>query len=433
MMLGYLCALGVAVLFMLYLDGEIGVMMLAFLLVMPLLSLGVTLWVRRGLTVRLELPDNCARQRPIPLRLVLEKKSVLPLPFLRLRLAADAHFAPLNPAAQELSDAPTRESGLLGFFRYQKAYRAWRRSLFEQLTPDVLPICCSMGIQHETSLELQLEGVFCGNGVVTASQMVVSDFLGMARFRKRGEVTEQVLLLPEIPQMKGNNELFRTVSNEVMTADEESDTTPIFSAASTAGYEHRDYIAGDSLRRINWKLSSKRHRLMVRMDEPVSLAKLSVVLDFRRAANPPCMAKTLAMEQQLIETALGLLRLCIEQGFPCILYFLDETAQWVSLTLDSPAQLATEAVTLLRGGYRPPDLLRDAPALPPALVRDGSTILLYFSAHPEASSSAALEQLPCETIYYVLPSAVGNMPKTLPKYASLWRTTEEHSLEPCRN
>jgi hypothetical protein len=55
---------------------------------------------------------------------------------------------------------------------------------------------------------------------------------------------------------------------------------------------------------------------MVRRDEPVALARLLVVLDFRRRANSLPQAELLEAEEQLIETALGFLMLCAKTAIP---------------------------------------------------------------------------------------------------------------------
>ncbi len=432
MLFGYACAVGIAVLFMLYLDGEIGVMMLAFLLLMPILSLGVTLWVKRTLRISVEMPESVAKHRAFPVKIVMEKKSRLPMPFLRMKMVADRHFAPLNPAAEELADAPVQQgSGVFSYLKYQKAYKAWRKSLFTQLTPDMLPICLSMGTERKKVLELSLEGDLCGTGTLTLSEGKISDFLRMFRFSYKQEVKGKTLLLPEIPQLKVSNELFRTVSDEVMTADEECDVTPTYSASSTAGYEHRDYVPGDSLKRINWKLSTKKHRLMVRMDEPVALAKLSVVLDFHRPENPPAPKILYTLEQQLTETALGLLMLCMKQGFPCVLHFQDENGTWVAMSLDTPEQLAVEAVTLLRGGFRSSAELAGCEPVPPAVQRDGGSTVLWFASHCSPAASAAVSSLQASSVYFVLPKRTDAAEKTagLPSRAQIWYATEENNLE----
>lgn len=436
MTLGYICAVCVAVLFMLYLDGDIGVMMLAFLLVMPILSLLVTLWVKRSLTISMSLPDSTAKHKPTTLQITIEKKTVLPLPFLRMKLTADAHFFPIDKNADPLPPEPVQGDGLFAYLRYVSKYKEWRKLICKLPTPDTLYFRCSMGTEKKKRLTVPLTGKYCGMGTVTLSDIKLSDFLAMFSMKPQLETDANILILPEIPQMKVSNELFRTVSNEAVTADEESDTTPTFSAASTAGYEHRDYIPGDSLKRINWKLSSKRHKLMVRMDEPVALSKLCVILDFLRDFDEekPLAAK-LMQEEQLIESALGLVKLCTQQGFPCVLHYPDENSEWTRVCADSPEQIDSEAVTILRGGFRPlTEFTCDL--LPASASQECSAIVLYFTSHMDSEKAARLEKLPASSLYVVIPKADAETQQgeiSLPKNASLWHTDKEHNLSPNRS
>ena len=436
MTLGYLCAVGVAVLFMLYLDGDIGVMMLAFLLVMPVLSLLVTLWVKRSLTVSMSLPDNTAKNKPATLQITIEKKTVLPMPFLRMKLTADAHFFPIDKNADPLPLEPVQGKGIFAYLRYVSKYKEWRKLICKLPTPDTLYFRCSMGTEKKKRLTVPLTGQYCGMGTVTLSEIRLSDFLAMFTWKPELGGTASVLILPEIPRLKVSNELFRTVSNEAVTADEESDNTPTFSAASTAGYEHRDYIAGDSLKRINWKLSSKRHKLMVRMDEPVALSKLCVILDFLRDFDEEIpLAAKLMQEEQLIESALGLVKLCTQQGFPCVLHYPDENSEWTRVCADSPEQIDSEAVTILRGGFRPlTEFTCDL--LPPSASQESASIILYFTSHMDGEKAARLEKLSAASLYVVTPQADAAVPQgelSLPKNATLWHTDKEHNLSPSRS
>ena len=143
---GYICAIIIAAVFMFYMDGQIGVMMLSFLLLMPVIS-GVMTWlVRRSLTVELELPDTAAKQKQISAVIRVKKDTPLPLPFLRMQLTADAHFLPLNPNAEPLPDQPLEGAG--GMLRYRAAMSKWKKLRRTQLTPETLPICASMGIER---------------------------------------------------------------------------------------------------------------------------------------------------------------------------------------------------------------------------------------------------------------------------------------------
>ena len=385
---GYLCAVLLAVMFMLYLDGQIGVMMLAFLLLMPVISLLATLRVRKRISLTLTAPDTASKQKAFDAVLRLSKRTRLPVPFLRMQFTADAHFAPLIPGANPLPAKPVRGSS-----SYRREMRLWRFSREAQLVPETLPLCLSAGTETEAEYRIRIEPRFCGRGILSAEEVILSDFLGMFRFRLKNGCRTGVTVMPEIPEIKAGSALFRAVSDTVSTADEESEATPNFSASAQPGYEHRDYIPGDSLKRINWKLSTKRHHLMVRQDEPVALARLSVVLDFRRPQNGLSPAEQLAAEEQLTETALGFVMLCAKYGFPCELSYPDAAGSWSTLPIDNAGQLETEAVTMLEGGFRDRETLSAAGPLPPDTERDAGILLLYFTVCPDAETAEALETL----------------------------------------
>ena len=448
MTLGYFCAVGLAVVFMLYMDGEIGVMMLAFLLLMPVLSLLVTLWVRRGLSISLELPDSTGKHQPITAKLHLEKQSRLPLPFLRLYFSADEHFYPLNTAGEPLSKKPDPSQMTPG--EYRRAYKSWKQMRRLHLTPDSLPLCLSAGTALTADYTIPLRPRFCGKGTVSLHDAVLSDFLGMFRFRiPKGPDTNQiegalgltspgrlldsrsVLILPEIPEIKANSALYRSVANAVQTADEETESTPNFSASAAPGYEHRGYIPGDPLKRINWKLSSKRHQLMVRQDEPVALARLSVVLDFRSDDRSISEKARLMEEEQLIETALGFLMLCAQFGYPCRLSYITDLFEWNSLSIDDGVQLETESLTLLAGGFRHIDLLSRFPLLPPEVMQDSGILLLYFTTVPDGETVSALNALsvPCELITPQLEAQIAVKPDA----GGLWLVGPGHELTAVRS
>lgn len=435
MTFGYFAAILIAIVFMLYMDGDIGVMMLAFLLLMPVLSIVTTLYVRKKLHVRMELhPDTVGKTQKTAVKLVLEKDTVLPLPFLRMELHADAHFIPLNPEVDPLPARPVDD----GSARARREYKQWRKNRKSRLRPDTLPLCLSMGMARKAQYEIQLHPRYCGAGTVTLKAMRLSDYLAMLSVSVKQTCEASLLITPEIPELKANNSLFRAVATAVAAADEETEAMPNFSASSMPGYEHRDYIPGDSLKRINWKLSSKRHHLMVRQDEPIALARLSVVLDFRRKTEEtvsdslygddtePLRTEMLEEEETLIETALGFLMLCAKYGYPCTLNYADVNGAWSSLSVDSAEQLAVEAVTLLRGGFRDAAKLSTLPLFPPQLMQESSNLLLYFTASCDPATAAGLETYP-NTMYLMVPEQAAGR-TAVPKNGSLWFVTPERQI-----
>ena len=425
-MAGYICAIGIALIFMLFMDGQIGVMMLSFLLLMPLLSLIVTLIVRRYIRIRLILPDSAGKHQQIPAIIELEKDTPIPLPFLRLRLHADAHFLALNPEAEPLPEKPVQGFGAAAAMRYRSEMNRWKKLRKTQLAPDTLPLCLSMGTARKQQYRIMLHPRFCGKGDVRLTDLQISDYLAMFRFRMKQEIAETVLITPEIPEMKANSELFRSVSTVVAASDEETESTPTHSASAMPGYEHRDYVPGDSLKRINWKLSSKRHHLMVRQDEPIALARLSVVLDFRRSGQDIPMTQKLGAEEQLIESALGFLMLCARYGYPCKLCYADVNGEWSSLSIDDAEQLAVEAVNLLRGGFRDHAALAGTSVIPHELLQEAGALLLYFTTDASPEITGALEQYP-SVLYLAAPEQLASG-FAVPKNGSLWLITPDHRL-----
>ena len=193
------------------------------------------------------------------------------------------------------------------------------------------------------------------------------------------------------------------------------------------GYEHREYIPGDSLKRINWKLSSKRRHLMVRQDEPIALARLAVVMDFRRSRGAEPTAAHLEAEEHLIETALGFLMLCARNGYPCKLFYPDIAGEWTAIAVDYGEQVAVEAVNLLRGGFRPAEELAGTAAVPPQLAQETESVLLWFAAESTPETAAMLEQL--HTLLYLVVPERMHEDICLPDNGSLWYVTADHSLK----
>lgn len=424
MTIGYIGTLIIALFFMHSMDGSIGVMMMSFLILMPLISVIMTLIVRKSLKITLEVPDSAGKQQPVSAIIRLEKTTILPVPFLRMNLNADAHFDALNPEAEPLPMKPDERSCSRG--QYQRKYRRWKKLRKTQLLPDTLPICLSMGTARNATYRIRLNPRFCGSGTVSLDDIRLSDYFAMFQLKLRMELRAHLLITPEIPELKANSVLFRSVSTEIAAADEETEATPSHSASAMPGYEHRDYIPGDSLKRINWKLSSKRRHLMVRQDEPIALARLSVVLDFRRDNREIPLEKRLAAEEQLIETALGFLMLCARYGYPCKLHYLDALGEWENFSIDDGEQLAVESVNLLRGGFRSAEQTAASSQLPPALLQEAGCVLLYFTANTTAETAAALESFSAQ-LYWIVPEQDAEI-CAVPKNGSLWLVTQDYRL-----
>ncbi|MDE5584682.1 MAG: DUF58 domain-containing protein [Ruminococcus sp.] len=197
----------------------------------------------------------------------------------------------------------------------------------------------SMFSEHEKSFTFNVDALIGGNGEISVDSVYSCGFLGFIRLKTRLPLpsAKSVGVIPEIPDIKASSQLFRAIADVVMTSDddEENDTAMLFSANTTPGYEHREYMEGDPLKRINWKLSSKRSKLMVRLDEASASVQPMILLDlFRNGGNK--IADAVADEEKLLTAVFGLLVLMVKQGMACSFAYRDSSGEMVTESIDNP-------------------------------------------------------------------------------------------------
>ena len=324
-----------AYVFTFHLDGDIGVVIWSFLIIAPLLSFLLAFLARRNVHADVQVPVYIAKGRRFSAKIRLYAEGVLPVPFLRLHPEQSANFQPDDP-----------------------------RIIQTALSP-----------KQPQEITYEMTARYAGCGDVTLSSVQVSDYLGLISLPLQGFPRFcRVGVIPEIPSLTGAAIMLQSVSNVVMTQDdEEEESSAAFSSVSMPGYVHREYVEGDSLRRINWKLSAKRGKLMVRMDEAASAVRPAVLLDLRQAETE----EALRMREILMEGALGFLILLVRQGIPCSLRFATE-GSWKQLILENEDAVREAAVELATADFR-----NDGCRLDREAMLDKAGAFLIYTADPD--------------------------------------------------
>ncbi len=322
--------------FTFHLDGDIGVVVFSFLIIAPLLSILLAVFAKKRVSMQLRAPEYIAKGRQCSVQIQLRADGFLPIPFLRIRLAASA-------ALQVQDD----------------------RAVQTALSP-----------KQPQEIEFPMTALHDGCANASLSQAEVSDYLGLLHFPL--ENLPQCLkigVIPPVPSLTNAGVLLHSVSDAVLTQDEEEEeSAAAFSSVSMPGYIHRDYVEGDSLRRINWKLSAKRGKLMVRMDEAASAVRPVVVLDLRMTEDE----QELSMRDTLIEGALGFLVLLVQQGIACTLRYATE-GNWQQRILETEDAVRETAVELATADFRNDGFRIDRSAL-----QDKAGAYLIYTANPDA-------------------------------------------------
>ena len=284
--------------FTFYIDGEIGIILIAFLISAPLISLIISLYSKDRIKVSFDCDGYVKSGNDLNITVSLEKENSLPLSIIEI--------------VPEFSDV---------FEKNQKCYRL------------------SMLNGSKKNFTFNANAVTGGNGEISFKSVYSCGFLGFAKFRfeKNIPVPKSVGVIPEIPEVKASSQLFRSIADAVVTSDddEDNDTSMLYSANTAPGYEHREYIQGDPLKRINWKLSSKKSKLMVRLDEATASVQPVIVLDLFRSidADP---AEAVLSEEKLLVSVFALLSLLVKQGIACNFVYYDGSGDIVTESVDNP-------------------------------------------------------------------------------------------------
>ncbi|MBR7040153.1 MAG: DUF58 domain-containing protein [Oscillospiraceae bacterium] len=382
LVLALACMAGMAYVFTFYLDSDIGVVVCAFLILAPLLSVLLAWIAARHVTVTLSAPDCLPKGRHFTVKLHAVFGARLPVPFLRVKFAQEANFAPDDPRAVQ----------------------------------------SAMTFTEPLDMEHGLKALYAGRGLVGAETLYVSDYLGLAQFPvKDAPGAVRIGVIPLVPELTGAGVMLRTVNDIVMTDDEEEETNVLYASQSTPGYIHRDYFPGDDLRRINWKMSAKRRKLMIRMDEAASTVRPTLVLDLA----PQHDAPGLALRERMMEGALGLLRLLVRQGIVCSLRYPTDGG-WTMLPLDTEDSVQEAAVALADA-----DFSGDGQRIDPGVRADHAGAVIVFTSMPDAALDAALGGFKdCGTLLCVCP-VMEPLP-TLANADALWQMDDSFGFTSLR-
>ncbi len=335
----------IANLFTAYLDGDIGVVLWSFLIIAPLLSELLRWLASRRLAADLEAPVYVAKGKRFSVKTILNASGRLPVPFVRCTLSQTGNLQPEDPRPFQTAMLPGKPLEVQSF----------------------------------------MTAAHAGCGEVRLERMLLSDFLGetSAALQDLPE-TRKIGVIPEIPVLAEASVMLRAVTDLVQTQDEdEEESSAMFSSVASPGYIHRDYVPGDNLRRINWKLSAKRGKFMVRMDEAAATVRPTLLLDLPAEDAP----KSWEQRSLLMEGALGFLDLLVQQGVACSLRF-PTGGRWECLPLENEEHVRQAAVALATA-----DFSTDGNRLDPDAQQDKAGAFLVYSSHPDAGLSHAMRSL----------------------------------------
>lgn len=245
----YIQALAFAVLFLVFINGSIGWALVYVLVGVGLLSALTCAFSRKRFTVELKPRSEFAEFGDrLCYDVVVSKNGFCFLPFIEIKIEGSAE------AAIQTSLLFRRRVVVAGAYKTERS----------------------------------------GMNTLTARLATVRDFWSIVRFRVPLSETAFIAVTPRPIEYSGPEIIMKNLPSE----DEEAEEGHSVMSGGLPGYEHREYFPGDSLRRINYKLSAKKRRLMVRLDESNGFASTNILISDSGLSE--CCDMAFALARQLV-------------------------------------------------------------------------------------------------------------------------------------
>lgn len=153
----------------------------------------------------------------------------------------------------------------------------------------------SLIFRKEVTISGSFPAAHSGLNKVTLKKVLLGDFLGIIRLGVPMDQTAEIAVMPQIIGYDGPE----VRPNMLPSEEEETEEGVTILFGGMPGYEHREYVPGDSPRKINYKLSARQRKLMVRLDESNGYAPTNLYIMDNGA--PVCCDKAFALAKQIVE------------------------------------------------------------------------------------------------------------------------------------
>lgn len=243
--INYIGAMIFAIIFALFLNANVGWFILLSLLLAPLLSVFLAWLSSRLLTVTCHMKESLlSKGDSCCMTIHITNHSIFPTPPLELTLTKAPGVCSNDP----------------------------------HILASVMP-------RATRSFPISFTARICGKSTIGVDQIRVTDYLGLFSFpiRKLDVTTLQtsVAVIPDIAEISARDDNLLITMQASLHTDDSDDTTESITTSfgGFPGYNSRDYVPGDPLKRINWKQSARKNKLLVRLDDEMASQAINVVLD----------------------------------------------------------------------------------------------------------------------------------------------------------
>lgn len=303
----YMLALAFVIIFALFCSGRIGWFLLLSCVLAPVISLTSAYFACKYVEVALAVAgDTFSKGDRIEATLTVINRSYLPIATAAVRLTDDGH-----------------------------------------LTTDYRTIAISCLPRSKKTVKLDLYAGRAGGSTLGVESVQIKDFFSIKGFTvmsgSEGIISSSLGIIPHIMEIDSDTavlkETLEAVADQGMSEDTLDEVSLTF--GGNPGFDYREYVPGDPVKRINSKLSGKQDILMVRLDERQAIASVSIILnpcindtsvsgDYHE--NLTVTEKRAALAEESLETVLGITGVLLSRELSVDIYIRRNT-EWENLKL----------------------------------------------------------------------------------------------------
>ena len=378
--MSYLGCIGIAFVVMYYLNGTVGILIATALGCAFFISVAATLTVMHSVKAEVKLDKpSVSKGETLKCIIVLRKNMIIPVPIIDIHISC-------TPQLSKETD-----------------------------------ICrVSLAGKEINTVEIPLTAKYSGAAEVRIDDVLIGDYLGIFRFRLKNAAANTVMKLsvyPNIPDVPVQTDFLKTavLFSDNDDDEEETDETAM-GQTGQPGYDYREYYPGDSIKRINWKLSSKRDIYMIRLDEKVTESGQIFFFDSPKLSENDL---TLSVHDNVIEGMLAVFTMLVREGKETTFFFAKKDI-WYKVDIRNLSDIYTLQEML--SSFEPCTVKN---AFPPEIVSIGKTPICFTTATSDFPDSAA--QIVSEIPGILMISAVSS---GLSKLTSeMWVISDDFELK----
>lgn len=147
---------------------------------------------------------------------------------------------------------------------------------------------------------------------IGVKSVIITDFLGLMRIKYPAPSTINMSVLPKITSLEKVNLAPLDTDAKLLRFLRGNSSEP-------PDCEVRKYVNGDSIKRVNWKLSAKKRELFIRQDSDVQNSGIVIVMDM--SIKDYDEYERVVSEDKIIESALSLADFLVRKNVPLTIVY----------------------------------------------------------------------------------------------------------------